>query len=98
VTPVVAGIVVGAVLGVANLAAGAVVTRRMLHRDLEALMGGLLGGFAARLVVLVSLILVFRAGDAVSAMAFGITFVSFVFVYLTVELCMVQQYRTRSAA
>lgn len=97
-TPVLAGVVIGGALGVVNLLVGSLVTRRVLHKGIDAVMANIAGGFGLRLVLLVVLFLVFRATAAVSAPAFGLTFVGFVFVYLAVEIFMVQHSRPRGTA
>lgn len=97
-TPVVAGAVIGAGLGVVNLVVGSVLTRRVLHKGINAVMTNIAGGFGLRLLLLVVAYLLFNATTAVSAASFGLTFVAFVFVYLAVEIFMVQQSRTRGTA
>lgn len=92
------GIAIGAALGVVNLVAGLAVTRRSLQYGVKALTATLALGFGARLIVLVSLFLLFQQTTAVDAAAFGLTFIVFFFVYLAVEMVMIEQLRGREVA
>lgn len=93
-----AGVGIGAALGLVNLAVGSLVTRRSLRHGMKSVTTTLVGGFGARLVVLVALFLVFQQSHAVDPAAFGLTFMAFFFVYLGVELLMVERTRTGRTA
>ena len=85
------GMAVGAGLGLVNLALGYVVTRRSLQHGMKSAMATLAGGFIARLFAVVFLILVFRRTGSVDPAAFALTFLVFFFVYLGVELLLVER-------
>ena len=89
------GIAIGVGLGVLNLVVGSLLTRRSLRKEgMTAAMANLAGGFGVRLVLLVTLFLVFRNSSTVSATAFALTFVAFFFVYVAVEILMVERFRS----
>jgi hypothetical protein len=85
------GTVIGAALGLLNLAVGYLVTRRTLRRGMKSVMATLAGGFAARLLVLVSLMIIFQRTGAADPAAFALTFLVFFFVYLAVEVFLVER-------
>lgn len=85
------GIAVGIALGIVNLVAGLLLTRRSLHRDMMQVTGTVLGGFAARLAVVVGLFFIFKQTSTIDAPAFALSFVAFFFVYLVAEIIMVEQ-------
>ncbi|MGH9041490.1 MAG: ATP synthase subunit I [Acidimicrobiia bacterium] len=85
------GALIGAGLGVLNLAVGYVVTRRTLRHGMKSAMATLAGGFLARLFVVVALMLLFRRTESVDPAAFALTFLVFFFVYLGVELLQVER-------
>jgi zinc transporter ZupT len=92
------GVMIGVALGLVNFVAGLLLTRRSLQSGgMKAATATLAGGFGARLAVLVTLFLVFRNSSTVSASAFGLTFVAFFFVYLAVEIVMVERLRSGHA-
>ncbi|MCA1847054.1 MAG: ATP synthase subunit I [Actinobacteria bacterium] len=82
---------IGAVLGLLNLALGYVVTRRSLRHGMKSAMTTLAGGFIARLLVVVGLMLAFRRTGSVDPAAFALTFLVFFFVYLGLEMIMVER-------
>ena len=88
------GMAVGAGLGLVNLALGYVVTRRALEHGMKSAMATLAGGFIARLVAVVFLMLVFRRTGSVDPAAFALTFLVFFFLYLGVELLLVERSMT----
>jgi len=88
------GAAIGAALGLVNLGAGYLVTRRALRHGMKSAMATFTGGFIARLLTLVFLILLFRRTGSVDPAAFAITFMVFFFAYVGVELLLVE----RSAA
>jgi hypothetical protein len=90
------GAAVGAGLGLVNLVVGYLVMRRALRRGMKSAMATLAGGFLARLVVVVALMLVFRRTETIDEAAFALTFLVFFFVYLGVELLLVERWLNRS--
>jgi zinc transporter ZupT len=85
------GALIGAGLGLVNLAAGYVVTRRTLRQGMKSAMTTLLGGFIVRLLVVVGLMLFFRRTGSVDPAAFALTFLVFFFVYLGLEMLLVER-------
>lgn len=85
------GVAVGAGLGLLNLAVGWRVSARALRRGMRSAMTTLLGGFVARMVVLCGLVLVFHAVDGVSEVAFALTFMLFFFLYVALEIVLVER-------
>lgn len=92
------GAAVGAGLGLLNLAVGSLVTRRSLRHGMKSATATLAGGFVIRLLVLVVAILIFQRTHIVDPAAFALTFLVFFFVYVGVELLMVERFGTRTAA
>jgi threonine/homoserine/homoserine lactone efflux protein len=87
------GIVIGAGLGLVNLLVGYLVTRQSLRHGMKSAMGTLAGGFIARLFVVVVLIVLFQRTGAADPTAFALTFLVFFFVYLGVEVLLVERSR-----
>ena len=85
------GAAIGAALGLVNLGLGYAVTRRSLRYGMKSAMATLAGGFIARLFVVVFLMLVFRRTGSVDPAAFALTFLVFFFLYLGVELLLVER-------
>ena len=85
------GALIGAALGLVNLGIGYAVTRRSLRHGMKSAMATLAGGFLARLFVVVALMLLFRRTDSVDPAAFALTFLVFFFVYLGVEMLLVER-------
>lgn len=85
------GTAVGAGLGVLNLALGLLATRRALRLKMSSAVGTVAGGFILRLFAVVVLMVVFQRTEAVDPAAFALTFLVFFFVYLGVELLMVER-------
>ena len=85
------GAAIGAGLGLLNLALGYIVTRRSLQHGMKSAMTTLAGGFIARLLVVVGLMLAFRRTGSVDPAAFAVTFLIFFFVYLGLEMVMVER-------
>jgi hypothetical protein len=93
------GVAIGLALGVVNIVVGLLVTRwSMRSGGIKSAMGTIAGGFGARLLVLVTLFLVFRQSTTVSAAAFALTFVAFFFVYLALEIVMIDRFRVARPA
>jgi hypothetical protein len=85
------GTLIGAGLGVVNLAVGYLVTRRTLRRGMKSAMATLAGGFLARLLVVVGLMVFFQRTGAADPAAFALTFLVFFFVYLGLEVLLVER-------
>ena len=86
-----AGAGVGAALGLLNLAVGYWVIQRALKRGMKSAMTTLLGGFLARLVVLAGLAVLLHSTGAADAAAFALVFMAFFFVYVAVEVVLVER-------
>jgi hypothetical protein len=85
------GTAVGAGLGLLNLAVGYLVTRRALRRGMKSAMTTLLTGFLARLLAVVGLMVVFQRTKAADPVAFALVFLAFFFVYLGIEVVLVER-------
>jgi hypothetical protein len=85
------GAIVGAALGVVNLGLGYLVTSRSLRHGMKSAMATLAGGFIARLFVVAGLMLLFRRTGSVDPAAFALTFLVFFFVYLGLEMILVER-------
>jgi hypothetical protein len=85
------GTLIGAGLGLVNLVVGSVLTRRTLRQGMKSAMNTLLGGFIVRFLVVVGLMLFFRRTGSVDPAAFALTFLVFFFVYLGVEMLLVER-------
>lgn len=85
------GAVIGAGLGLVNLALGYLLTRRTLRRGMKSAMATLAGGFVARLAVVAGLVVLFQRTGAADPAAFALTFLVFFFVYLGVEVLLVER-------
>ncbi len=85
------GTVIGAALGLVNLAVGYLVTRRTLRHGMKAAMTMVAGGFIARLAVVAVLMVLFQRTGAADPAAFALTFLVFFFVYLGVEVLLVER-------
>jgi hypothetical protein len=89
--PGLAGVAVGAGLGLLNLGVGAWITTRALERGMKSALGTLLGGFLVRLVLVAVLVVVFHRTEAVDEVAFALTFLMFFFGYLALEVVLVER-------
>lgn len=85
------GALVGAGLGLVNLVVGYLVTRRTLRHGMKSTMATVAGGFIARLLVLVVLMVVFQRTGAADPAAFALTFLVFFFVFLGAEVLLVER-------
>ena len=85
------GTVIGAGLGLVNLAVGALVMRRVLRRGMKSAVTMIAAGFAARLFVLAGLTVLFQRTGAADPAAFALTFLVFFFVYVGVEVLLVER-------
>jgi hypothetical protein len=93
------GALIGAALGLVNLGLGYLVTARSLRHGMKSAMATLAGGFLARLFAVAGLILLFRRTGSVDPAAFALTFLVFFFLYLGLEMILVERSlaRTREA-
>ncbi|MDQ1566038.1 MAG: hypothetical protein QOF96_918, partial [Actinomycetota bacterium] len=91
------GAAIGAGVGIVNLGAGYLMTRRALRYGMRSAMATLAGGFIARLFVVAGLMLVFRRTGSVDPAAFALTFLVFFFAYLGVEMILVERSLTPSS-
>jgi hypothetical protein len=89
--PGIAGTAIGTGLGLLNLLIGIYVARRALRHGMQSAMRTLLGGFFGRMVVLAALILVFQRTSGVNEVAFALSFMVLFFVFLGVELYLVER-------
>jgi F0F1-type ATP synthase assembly protein I len=85
------GAVVGAALGLVNLILGYRATRRTLQRGMTSAMATLATGAVTRLLVVAGLVIFFQRTGAADPAAFALTFMAFFFVYLVVEVLMVER-------
>ena len=85
------GLAVGAGIGLLNLAVGTWFTRRALGRGMKDAMAVMMGGFLVRLLLVVSLLMLFNKVDAVNEVAFALSFMVFFFVYLALEIALVDR-------
>lgn len=85
------GAVIGAVVGLLNLAVGYVLADRALKRGMNSALTMLMGGFLARLVILVALVFIFHKTEAVNEVAFALSFMVFFFLYVGVEIMLVSR-------
>jgi hypothetical protein len=85
------GTFIGAGLGLVNLAVGYLITRRALLHGMRSAVGTLAGGFIARLTVLATLIVLFQRTRAADPAAFALSFLVFFFVFLGVEVVLVER-------
>lgn len=93
------GTLCGAGLGLLNLLVGWLVTRRALRKGMKSAMATLAGGFFARLLAVVGLMVLFQRTGAADPVAFALTFLVFFFVYLGLEVLLVERtIGTRRAA
>ena len=85
------GALIGAFVGLLNLAVGYVLAERALKRGMNAAFAVLLGGFLARLVLLVALVFLFHKTEGINEIAFALTFIIFFFLYVGVEIVLVSR-------
>lgn len=85
------GTAIGAGLGLTNLVVGYLVIRRTLRRGIKAAMATVAGGFIARLLVVAVLTVLFQRTGAADPAAFALTFLAFFFVYVGVEVLLVER-------
>lgn len=82
---------IGAGLGLLNLAVGYLLTRRTLRQGMKAAIAMVAGGFIARLAVVVILMVLFQRTEVADPAAFALTFLVFFFVYMGVEVLLVER-------
>ncbi len=94
--PGLVGAAVGAGLGIVNLVVGYWITKRSLRRSMDSALGVLLGGFLVRLAAVAVLIVVFGKTETVDATAFALTFMVFFFLFIMLEMLLVQRAMNRN--
>jgi hypothetical protein len=85
------GALIGTGLGLLNLAVGYLVMRRALRQDTKQALMTIVGGMIARLLVLAGLMVLFQRTGAADPAAFAVTFLVFFFVYLGIEVLLVER-------
>jgi hypothetical protein len=85
------GALIGTGLGLLNLAVGYLVMRRALRQDTKQALMTIVGGMLARLLVLAGLMVLFQRTGAADPAAFAVTFLVFFFVYLGIEVLLVER-------
>ncbi|NJN14109.1 MAG: hypothetical protein HC813_00090 [Planctomycetes bacterium] len=85
------GAAIGATLGLLNIVLGVYATRSALRKGPAAALRTMLGGFFLRLLLLVGLVLWFQSEASVNEVAFALSFFAFFFVFLAVEVRMIQK-------
>ena len=85
------GTVIGAGLGLLNLALGYLVMRRALRQGMKAALMTVVGGMIARLLVVAGLMVLFQRTGSADPAAFALTFLVFFFVYLGLEVLLVER-------
>jgi len=89
--PGLAGAGAGVGLGLVNLGVGSRLTARALRQGMRSAMGLVLGGMIVRLVVLCGLVLLFHFVEGVDEVAFALSFMVLFFVYVGVEVLLVER-------
>jgi hypothetical protein len=87
------GTLIGAGLGLLNLAIGYLVMRRALRQSMKKALMTVAGGMIARLVVVAALMILFQRTGLADPAAFAVTFLVFFFVYLGLEVLLVERPR-----
>jgi hypothetical protein len=85
------GTLVGAGLGLLNLGVGYLVMRRVLRQGMKQALMTVAGGMVARLLVVAGLMILFQRTGAADPAAFALTFLVFFFVYLGLEVLLVER-------
>lgn len=85
------GALIGALVGLLNLAVSYVLAERALKRGMNAAFAVLLGGFFARLLLLAALVFLFHKTEGVNEIAFALTFMVFFFLYVGAEIVLVSR-------
>jgi hypothetical protein len=86
------GTLVGAGLGLLNLAVGYLVMRRAFRQGIKKALMTVVGGMITRLVVVAGLMILFQRTGAADPAAFALTFLVFFFVYLGLEVLLVERW------
>jgi hypothetical protein len=79
------GVVIGAVVGLVNLAVGFLVLRWALRRDMKTALRVVVGGLLARVIVVAGLMILFQRTGSADPAAFALTFLVFFLVFLGLE-------------
>jgi len=86
-----AGMAIGAALGLVNMAVSYKLAARSLKQGMKSAMAVLLGGFFARLVALATLILLFQKTPSIDATSFALAFMILFFANLLLEILLVSR-------
>ena len=89
--PLLVGVLFGAALGGFNILVSYMGITRALSKGQTAVVGMMLGGFFARLTVLVLLVLYFQTQPWVNEVAFAVSFMVFFCVFMAIEIHLVQR-------
>ncbi len=95
---VVRGAAIGVVLGLVNLWVGLTFLQRVLQSRTGDMMQLIAFGFVARLAVLLGMLGVVGMTTAISATAFGFSFLALVVIYFGIEISMAVRWQDRIAA
>jgi hypothetical protein len=95
--PGLAGVGIGAAVGLANLVLGLWLTGRAMRKGGNAVLRIMMGGFLLRFFVLAVLIVVFHQLEAVDEVGFGITFLIFFMLFMAFEVRLVDKSLRRAA-
>ncbi|MGH9010626.1 MAG: hypothetical protein ACRDYF_12380 [Acidimicrobiia bacterium] len=85
------GSLIGTALGLLNLGVGYLVMRRALRQGMKQALMTVVGGMIARLLVVAGLMILFQRTEAADPTAFALTFFVFFFVYLGLEVLLVER-------
>ena len=85
------GTAIGVGLGLLNFAVGYMVTRRALRQGMKSALRTLLAGFLVRLLAVAGLMVVLHRTKLADPAAFGLTFMFFFFVYMGLEVLLVER-------
>jgi hypothetical protein len=85
------GVLMGAGLGLFNLWVGSLVMRRALRQGMKQALMTVAGGMIVRLLVVAGLMILFQRTGMADPAAFALTFLVFFFVYLGLEVLLVER-------
>jgi len=90
------GVAIGGGVGLLNLVVSSLLMARAFRSGTTATLQALIGGFIVRLVVLVALVLTFQKVEAVNETALALSFLVLFFVYVALEVVMVERVLRRT--
>jgi hypothetical protein len=85
------GVAIGTGVGLLNMAVSYTMATRALKQGMTSAMATLMGGFFARLIVLVVLLFWFQKLAAVDAVAFALSFMMLFFMTVAIEIQLVDR-------